>query len=348
MKNPLNRQIVLAARPQGNAKLTDFEFVSNVLPAPGAGQVLVRNTLISLDPYQRNLMGNASSELPPIEIGQPMPGPTVAVIEQSNHVDFAVGDHVVTWSGWQEYALSDGAGLQKIDATAAPLSAALGVLGHTGLTAWVGLNKFLDPKPGGTFVVTAAAGSVGSISAQLAKLKGQRVVGIAGGAEKVRYLKEELGLDDAVDYKAPDFAAQLARALPNGLDTLFDNVGGYMFEALMPYFNKHAQIVICGTIAQYGFPGAPDEPNRLPELLKAFLYRFIVIRGFALTDHFGSVPDFLADVAPLVAAGKIKYKEHFVDGFDSIPAAFLQLFDGRNNGKLIAKLAAPESRGNHA
>jgi NADPH-dependent curcumin reductase CurA len=342
MNAALNRQIVLAARPQGNAKLADFNMVEQALPTPGAGQVLFRNTMISLDPYQRNLMGNASSELPPIAIGQTMPGPTVAVVEQSNNDGFSAGDHVLTWSGWRQYGVADGAGLQKLDPAAAPLSAALGVLGHTGLTAWLGVNKFLDPKPGGTFVVTAAAGSVGAIAAQLAKLQGHRVVGIAGGAAKVRYLKEELGLDDAVDYKAPDFAAQLARALPNGLDTLFDNVGGYMFEALMPYFNMKAQIVICGTIAQYGFPGAGDGPNMLPELLKAYLYRFITVRGFSLMDHFDSLPDFLAEVAPLVAAGKIQYNEHFVDGFDNIPGAFLQLFDGRNHGKLIARIAAPE------
>lgn len=344
MKHASNRQIVLAARPEGNAKRTDFSLVSQPLPVPRDGEVLFRNTLISLDPYQRNLMGNASSELPPIGLGQVMPGPTVAVVEHSNHADFAAGDHVVTWSGWQEYAVSNGADLQQLDAGAAPLSAALGVLGHTGLTAWLGVNKFLDPKPGGTFVVTAAAGSVGSIAAQLAKLQGHRVVGIAGGAGKVRYLKETLGLDDAIDYKAPDFAGRLARALPDGLDTLFDNVGGYMFEALMPYFNMKAQIVICGTIAQYGFPGAADGPNMLPELLKAYLYRFITIRGFSVTDHFDSVPAFLADVAPLVAQGKLRYAEHFVDGFETIPDAFLQLFDGRNHGKLIARVPAPESQ----
>lgn len=339
MKNVLNRQFVLAARPDGNAKISDFKLVEQALPALAEGEVLLRNTLISLDPYQRNLMGNAASELPPIDIGQVMPGPTVAVIAASRHAGFTVGEHVVSWSGWQEHAVSNGDGLQKIDAGAAPLSAALGVLGHTGLTAWVGVNKFLDAKPGGTFVVTAAAGSVGSIAAQLARLQGHRVVGIAGGAAKVRYLKEELGLHDAVDYKAPDFAAQLARALPDGLDTLFDNVGGDMFEALMPHFNMKAQIVICGTIAQYGFPGAPDGPNRLPELLKAFLYRFIVIRGFALPDHFASMPDFLADVAPLVAEGKIQYREDFVDGFEHIPEAFLRLFDGRHHGKLLVRLA---------
>ena len=342
MNKSMNRQIVLAARPNGNARLTDFKFVSQAMPIPGEGEVRFRNTLISLDPYQRNLMGNASSELPPIDIGQPMPGPTVAIVDESRNEDFAVGDHVVTWSGWQEYGLSNGADLQKIDVAAAPLSASLSVLGHTGLTAWVGLNKFLAPKPGGTFVVTAAAGSVGSIAAQLAKLKGHRVVGIAGGPQKVRYLKEELGLDDAVDYKAPDFAAQLAQALPNGLDTLFDNVGGPIFEALIPYFNIKAQIVICGAIAQYSHPGAPDGPNKLPELLKAFLYRFVEIRGFALPDHFDSAPAFLADVAPLVTEGKIKYNEHFVDGFENLPQAFLQLFEGRNTGKLIARISTSQ------
>lgn len=340
MKTVVNRQFVLASRPQGNAKMSDFERVEHPVAVPGEGEVLFRNTLISLDPYQRNLMGNASSELPPIDIGQTMPGPTVAVVEASNDAGFSIGDHVLTWSGWQEYGLAPGAGLQKVDAAAAPLSAALSVLGHTGLTAWLGVNKFLDPKPGGTFVVTAAAGSVGSIAAQLAKLQGHHVVGIAGGPEKVRYLTEELGLDDAIDYKAPDFAARLKHALPDGLDTLFDNVGGHIFEALMPYFNMKAQIVICGTIAQYGFPGQAEGPNMLPELLKAYLYRFITIRGFSVTDHFDSLPDFLAEVTPLVTQGKLKYAEHFVDGFDNIPDAFLKLFDGRNNGKLIVRVAA--------
>ncbi|OJH39216.1 NADP-dependent oxidoreductase [Cystobacter ferrugineus] len=338
MANTSNRQIVIAARPNGKAQLSDFNIVEQAIPSPGDGEVLFRNLLISMDPYQRSLMGNASSELPPIDIGQPMSGPTVAVVEQSRNANFAVGDHVVSWSGWQEYGLSDGSDLQKIDPEAAPLSTALGVLGHTGLTAWLGVSKFLNPKPGGTFVVTAAAGSVGSVAAQMAKLRGHRVIGIAGGPEKVRYLKDDLGLDGAVDYKATGFAEQLARALPDGLDTLFDNVGGYMFEALMPYFNHHARIVICGTIAQYDFPNAPDGPNRLPELLKSFLYRFIEIRGFALPDHLGSYPEFLAEVGPLVSQDKIKYSEEFVDGFENIPDAFLRLFDGRNRGKLIARV----------
>lgn len=338
MASSLNRQFVIAARPQGKAKLSDFQLTQRPLSAPQDGEILFRNQLISIDPYQRNLMGNASSELPPVELGQPMPGPTVAVVEQSKNAGFAPGDRVISWSGWQEYGLSDGSDLQKVALQGAPLTAALGVLGHTGLSAWVGMRKFLNAKPGCTLVVTAAAGSVGSLAAQLAKRDGLRVVGIAGGAEKVNYLREQLGLDDAVDYKSPDFAERLALALPQGLDALFDNVGGDMFEALMPFFNLHARIVICGTIAQYDFPGAAAGPNRLPELLKSFLYRFIEIHGFAVPDHFACYPDFLAEVAPLVAQGKIKYSEELVDGFEKIPDAFMRLFDGRNRGKLIVRV----------
>lgn len=340
MPNPSNRQIVIATRPIGDAKLTDFAFVDGAIPSPSKGEVLTRNLLISIDPYQRSLMGNASTELPPIALGQPMPGPTVAVVEQSMNPDFAVGDHVVAWSGWQQYGLSDGSELRKINTKVAPLSTSLGVLGHTGLTAWLGVTRFMNPKPGSTVVVTAAAGSVGSLASQLAKLGGHRVVGVAGGAKKVRYLKEVLGLDDAVDYRAPDFEEQLARALPDGLDALLDNVGGPVFETLMPHFNHHAQIVIAGLISQYAHPQAVLGANRLPDLLKLFLYRFIQVQGFAMPDHVACYPDFLAEVGPLVAKGKITHSEEFVDGLDRIPTAFLTLFDRKhpNRGKLIARL----------
>jgi NADPH-dependent curcumin reductase CurA len=340
MSSKTNRQIVIAARPHGHARMSDFEFVERPLPVPGEGEVLTRNVLISIDPYQRNLMGNASSETPPIDLGQPMSGPTVAIVEQSRNPGFTVGDHVVAWSGWQQYGLSDGSDLRKIDARSAPLSTALGVLGHTGLTAWLGITKFMNPTPGGTFVVTAAAGSVGSLAAQLAKLRGHRVVGIAGGKEKVRYLTEELDLDGAVDYKAPDFARRLDAALPDGLDALLDNVGSTVFEALMPYFNHHAQIAIAGLISQYANPGKVPGPDHLPALLTSFLYRFIQVRGFAMPDHVASYPEFLAEVAPLVTQRKIKYNEEFVDGLDSIPTAFLRLYDGGNpnRGKLIARV----------
>jgi len=340
MASFLNRQIVVAARPEGNAKLSDFDVVEREVPALSAGDVLCRNLLISIDPYQRNLMGNAASELPPIALGQPMSGPTVAVVEQSNHPDFAAGDHVVAWSGWQLYGMSDGSDLRKIDPNVAALSTALSVLGHTGFTAWLGITKFMDAKPGTTLVVTAAAGAVGSLAAQLAKLRGMRVVGIAGGQDKVRYLKETLGLDDAVDYKAPDFAEQLSRALPQGLDALLDNVGGRLFEALMPHFNLRAQVVIAGLISQYAQTGNVPGPNRLPELLTLFLYRFINIQSFAMPDHVGDYAQFLDEMTPLVTQGKIRYNEEFVEGFDGIPTAFMRLFDqnNANRGKLIARL----------
>jgi len=338
MEQALNRQIILASRPDGDATLGDFKIVSQAIPTPKEGQVLLRNTLISMDPYQRNLMGNGSSELPTIEVGTAMPGPTVAVIEQSNNPDFAIGDHVVSWSGWQEYVISDGDELRKIELDTVSPSTALGVLGHTGLSAWIGLNKFMSPKPGGTLVVTAAAGSVGSMAAQLAKLKGLRVVGIAGGPAKCAYLTDELGLDAAVDYKAPDFAEQLANALPDGIDALFDNVGDYMFEALMDHFNRGAQIFICGLIASYSNTDHPQRADHLPRLLSLFLYRFIEIKSFTLLEHLDEYPEFLAEMTPLVANGTIKYSEQFVEGFEEIPENFLKLFAGGNSGKLIAKV----------
>lgn len=336
MSNISSRQFVLTSRPEGQAKESNFRLETASVKQPEAGEVLFRNILISVDPYQRNLMGNGSSEMPAIEVGTPMPGPTIAVVEQSSNPQFAIGDHVQTWSGWREYGISNGSDLRKVDAAAASLSTALGVLGHTGMSAWAGM-KMLDAKAGGTVVVTAAAGSVGSVAAQIAKLRGYRVVGIAGGAKKIAFLKEQLELDDAVDYKADDFAAQLKRALPSGIDGLYDNVGDSMFEQLMEYFNRDARIVINGLIAAYSNTGLPDRGDHLPRLLSLFLYRFIEIRGFNLLDHLGSYPDFLAEVTPWVLDGKIKYSEEFVEGFEQIPQTFLRLFDGRHDGKLIVK-----------
>jgi hypothetical protein len=338
MADTSNQQFVLTACPEGKAKLDDFRQEETSVSALNDGEVVFRNTLISVDPYQRNLMGNGSSELPTIDVGAVMPGPTVAVVEESRNPGFAAGDHVQTWSGWQRRGVSDGSDLRRIDPAIAPLSTAHGVLGHTGLTAWVGMDRISDAKPGGTIVVTAAAGSVGSMAAQIAKLRGYRVVGIAGGAKKVAYLKSKLGLDDAVDYKANDFAAQLERALPDGIDGLYDNVGDYMFEAVMEHFNKDARIVIGGTIAGYSDTKKPHRADHLPRLLNLFLYRFIEIRSFSVVDHLGRYPDFLAEVTPWVTEGRIKYGEEFVTGFDRIPETFLRLFDGSHDGKLIVKV----------
>jgi len=340
MSAPINRQIVLAARPVGNPTESDLRVVEREVPVPGDGEILIRNLFISLDPYNRIMMGNANSDAVAIDIGQTMTGATVAVVEESKNADFAVGDHVVSMlSGWQEYAVSGGWDLRKIDPEQAPPSVSLGVLGHTGLTAWVGLTEIVDPKPGGTLVVTAAAGAVGSAAVQIGRLRGHRVVGVAGGQEKSRYLLDVLGVDAAVDYKATDFAEQLARAVPDGIDTVFENVGAFMLEALLPHLNLNAQIVVSGIMSQITATVPPAGPDRVPDLLRAVLYQTLTIRGFALPDYLGSFPKFIAEVGPWVADGRVKYTEDIVDGFEAIPSAFIKIFEGRALGKVIAKIA---------
>ncbi|WP_260597784.1 NADP-dependent oxidoreductase [Sphingomonas endolithica] len=335
MPEMLNRQFILAARPQGPARLSDFKQVETPVPAPTDGQVLVRNTHFSIDPYQRNLMGNGSSEWPAIDIGDPMGGPTIGVVEDSRNADFAVGDNVQTWSGWQDFATSDGTDLRKLDADEAPLSTALGPLGLPGFTAWYGMTKVHAFKPGGTLVVTGAAGGVGSIAAQLGKLRGLRVVGVAGGAAKTAYLRDHLGLAEAIDYKAADFKEQVERALPDGIDAFFENVGGPIFPVLMEYFNKDAKMVVCGTIADYSKTELPDGPNYLPRLITLIHYRFVDIKAFATPYVIDTFPEFLSELTPLVASGKIRYREEFVDGFARLPETLLTLFDGSHSGKKL-------------
>jgi hypothetical protein len=335
MTNATNRQFTLAARPNGAAQLSDFALVESAVPTVKEGEVLFRNTLFSIDPYQRNLMGNGSSEWPSIGLGEPMGGPTVGIVVDSRNPGFAVGDHVQSWSGWQDYAVSSGSDLRKIDPAVAPLSTALGPLGLTGFTAWYGMTRVHDFKPGGTLVVTGAAGSVGSTAAQLGKLRGLRVVGVAGGPEKVRFLKEELRLDEAIDYKAADFKDQVARALPGGIDAFFENVGGPIFPVLMEHFNTDAKMTLCGTISDYSETECPEGTNYLPRLITIIHYRFLSIKAFATPYVMDTFPEFLAEMTPLVTEGRIKYGEEFVDGFDKLPATFLTLFDGSHSGKKL-------------
>jgi NADPH-dependent curcumin reductase len=342
MSSRVNRQIILAARPHGNPKESDFEIVERPVPVPGDGQVLVRNILVSLDPFNRILMGNANSDQAAIGLGDTMFGFTVAVVEQSDNPAFAVGDHVsgvFGTTGWQDYAVSDGSDLRVVDPDAAPLEANLGLLGVTGLTAWVGLTKVLEPEPGGTLVVTAAAGAVGSAAAQIGRLRGHRVVGIAGGPEKTRHLVEDLGLDAAVDHRAPDFAEQLARALPDGVDTVYDNVGVALFPALVPHLNRNAQIAVGGVMSQITQTGASEGPDNLPALLRAALYKVLTIRGFDVTEFYDCYPEFLADLGPAVAEGKLHATTHVVEGgLENIPVVFPKMFTGRAPGKMIAKI----------
>ncbi|MCV3766582.1 NADP-dependent oxidoreductase [Rhizobium sp. TRM95796] len=338
MADTPNRKFTLAARPEGPARPSDFTFLKEEAPTPGEGQVLFRNQLFSIDPYQRNLMGNGSSEWPAIEIGDPMGGPTVAVVVESRCPDFAPGDQIQTWSGWQDYAVSDGSDIRKLDEAVAPLSTALGPLGLTGFTAWYGMTRVHDFKPGGTLLVTGAAGAVGSTAAQIGKLRGLRVVGIAGGPAKTAYLKDELGLDAAIDYKADDVEEQIRRALPDGIDAFYENVGGPLFPVLMEYFNPHAKMVVCGTIADYSDTELPRGVNYLPRLITLIHYRFVDIMAFATPYVMHAFPDFLAEMTPLVASGKIRYREEFVDGFEKLPETLLTLFDGSHSGrKLIVR-----------
>ncbi len=339
MNSQVNRQIVLAARPQGNPKESDFDIVERPVPVPGEGQVLVRNILLSLDPYNRILMGNASSDIPPIELGSVMFGFTVAIVEQSNNAAFAVGDHVSGTTGWQDYALSDGSDLQAIDPDAAPLSAYLGVLGGSGMTAWVGLTKIVDPKPDGTLLVTAAAGAVGSAVAQLGKLRGYRVVGVAGGPEKARHLLDDLGLDAAVDYKAANFREQLSLALPDGIDTLYESVGASLFDVMLPHLNLNAQVALGGVMSQITVTDPPEGPDRLPQMLRSIFDKSLTIRGFDVTKFYDFYPEFLAEVTPALVGGKLISTTQIIEGLENIPAAFPQMFTGRAAGKLVAKIA---------
>ena len=337
MGKPVNRQIILAARPHGHPKASDFEIVERPVPVPGDGQVLIRNLLVSLDPYNRIIMGNAGSELPPIEpiaIGDPMFGFAIAVVEQSNNPAFAPGDHVASTSGWQDYALSDGSDLRVIDPDAAPLSANLGALGMTGLTAWVGLTEVLDPKPGGTLVVTAAAGAVGSVAGQIAKLAGCRTVGIAGGADKCDDLRDLYGFDAAIDYKSDDVRAALKAACPDGVDVYFDNVGGATTQALIPRLNLRARIVICGQISQYNLDR--PEPTFHPSLLIVYRAR---MEGFLVTDYAHRYDEAAVRLARWVAEGKIKWREDVTEGLENAPAAFMGMLRGENRGKALVKVA---------
>ena len=336
-----NRQIVLASRPVGGATIGDFDqddftLVQRDVAPLKEGELLVRNILFSVDPFHRTLMGNTPSEAAVVEIGDVIRGATVGIVEESNNPQFEVGTHVNGWLGWQEYAVSTGMGLRKLDPAIVPLSTALGVLGHTGLTAWIGTSKLVTPGEGGTFVITNAAGSVGSLAIQIAKLRGYRVVGIAGGPGKVAYVDDELGADIALDYQSAAFPQHLAEAMEPGIDRLLDSVGDYMFEALMPFFNKNAQAIIIGQIAAFGDAERRSE-DRLPELLNLIQYRDVALKGLQLPDYFHTYPEFVEEMTPLVANGSIKYREQFVEGFEQLPSSLPILFQGGNLGKLIVR-----------
>lgn len=339
MSTDVNRRILLAARPVGEPKDTDFRLVEEPVPAPGPGQLLIRTLWLSLDPYMRGRMSDAKSYATPVEIDQVMVGGAVGRVVASNHPGFASGDIVEGRTGWQDYALSDGAGLLKVDPSLAPISTAVGVLGMPGRTAYTGLLTIGQPKPGETVVVSAASGAVGSVVGQIAKIKGARVVGIAGGAEKGAYLTGELGFDAAVDHRAPDFAEQLRAAVPDGIDVYFENVGGAVWQAVWPLLNPFARVPVCGLIAQYNATGLPDGPNLVPAMMRDVLSKRLTLRGFIVSDFADQQAAFLRDVSGWIRDGRIRYREDIAEGLENAPRTFLRLFRGENFGKLLVRVA---------
>src|SRR5246127_5321982 len=296
------RQIVLAARPQGKPRLTDFRLEETAIPTPGPGQVLLRVQYLSLDPYMRGRMDDRQSYQPPTTLGDVMPGESVATVVASHHPSYAEGDIVLARTGWRTHALSDRADLRKFDPAVAPVTTGLGVLGMPGFTAYGGLRVIGKPAPGETVVVAAASGPVGSLVGQLAKLAGARAVGIAGGGEKCAFVKDELGFYAAVDHRTADFPAKLAAACPNGIDVYFENVGGAVWQAVQPLLNKYARVPVSGLIAQYNGTSGGDGTDRLPGTMREILSKSLTLRGF-INYYFAAqyYADFLRDVGAGIA-----------------------------------------------
>jgi NADPH-dependent curcumin reductase len=335
------RQIVLAARPHGRPKLSDFRLEEFEVPTPSAGQILLRVQYLSLDPYMRGRMDERKSYAEPVPLGGVMQGESVATVIASKHPKYSEGDIVLAQTGWRTHALSDRADLRKLDPAVAPVTTGLGVLGMPGFTAYGGLRVIGKPQTGETVVVAAASGPVGSLVGQLAKIYGARAVGIAGGAEKCAYVKDELRFDAAIDHRAADFPFQLAAACPNGIDVYFENVGGAIWQAVLPLLNKFARVPICGLIGQYNGVAKGDGTDRLPATMREILSKSLTVRGFInyefAEQHYA---EFLREVGAGVAAGRIRYREDFVDGLENAPEAFIGMLEGRNFGKLIVRLGA--------
>jgi NADPH-dependent curcumin reductase CurA len=329
-----NMQVLLANRPVGWVKESDFRIVETPIPTPGEGQVLVKNLYLSLDPYMRGRMNDARSYAAKVELGDVMTGETVGEIVKSNNPKFAVGDTVVGRVGWQRYALSDGKDLRKVDPKAVPISTYLGVVGMPGVTAYIGLLDIGQPKPGETVVVSAASGAVGGVVGQIAKLRGCRVVGIAGGKAKCDFVVKELGFDACVDHRAGDLGKALAEATPKGIDVYFENVGGPILDHVLLRCNPFARIPLCGMVSQYN---ATDDRYGVKNLMMGVAMR-IKLQGFIVSDHLDRWPEALGQLAQWVREGKIKYRETVTEGLENAPRAFIGLLKGENFGKQLVKL----------
>jgi NADPH-dependent curcumin reductase CurA len=334
----VNRRIVLAARPHGEPNASHFRLEEARMPVAKAGEVLLANHYLSLDPYMRGRMSAAKSYAEPVAIGDTMVGATVAEVIESQHPDYRVGETVVGFGGWQDFAVSDGRGLRRLDPEAAPVTTALGILGMPGMTAYTGLLNIGQPKAGETVVVAAATGPVGSLVGQIAKRKGARAVGIAGGPEKCAFLRDTLGFDAAVDHRAEDFPDALAAACPDGIDVYFENVGGAVFDAVLPLLNNFARIPVCGLVSGYNATELPPGPDRVPVLMRAILSKRLHVQGFIVWDFAAQESAFLQDVGAWLREGLVVHREDIVDGLEKAPDAFAGLLQGRNFGKLIVRI----------
>jgi len=328
-----NNTITLRNHPAGLPALTDFAFVEETIPVNDSGQLLLKTIYVSVDPYLRGKM--SGTKTPRFELGQPLSSKLIAEVIDSKNDRFKKGDFVSGYLDWKEYLVSDGSGLTKIDAGAAPLSAYLGVLGITGFSAYFALLDIGKPRPGETLVVSGAAGAVGSIAGQIGKLMGLRVVGIAGTDEKVDLIRTKFGFDEAINYKkTPDLRSAIAAACPDGVDIYFDNVGGPISDAVIANINSYGRIPVCGTISNYN----DNQQQTSPSLLPIVVYKFLTIRGFLIGDYAPRFPEASACLADWLSHGRLSFSETVAEGFRQLPAAFIGLFDGKNTGKMIVKI----------
>ena len=330
---PVNRQILFASRPKGWVTEDNFRLVESPAPSPAARQVLVRNHWLSLDPYMRGRMDDARSYAKGADLGQVMVGGTVGEVIESKSPRFGPGDMVVGALGWQEYGVSDAGALVKIDTSIAPASCYLGILGMPGVTAWGGLVDTAQPREGETVVVSAASGAVGSVVGQLAKIRGCRAVGIAGGAPKCAYVTGELGFDACIDYKAGSLYADLRAAAPRGIDVCFENVGGEIFDVVLQLMNPFSRITVCGLVSQYNL----TEPYAVKNLRSVLVNR-VRMQGFIVSDRLDLWPRAKAELAGWLKAGRLRYRECVAQGLEAAPAAFIGMLRGRNFGKQLVKL----------
>lgn len=339
INNEKGIQVVLTARPQGSICLDHFRVEQFPIPSEGPSELLLETNYLSLDPYMRGRMDARKSYAEPMNIGDAMPGETISTVVRSQHPDFAPGDIVLAYTGWRTHAVIKGVKARKVSSGPLPVTTQLGVLGMPGFTGYAGLKEIGRPKKGETVVVAAATGPVGSLVGQLAKIAGARAVGIAGGPEKCAYLTDELGFDAAVDHKSAHFPEELKAACPEGIDVYYENVGGAVWQAVLPLLNRFARVPVSGVIAYYDIPSDPSGPDLLPATMRLVISQRLLIQGFLNFDYFDKLfGEFQHVVGNNIMGGAIKYREDIVEGLENAPKAFLGMLAGKNFGKLLVRI----------